>query len=346
MFKAYNRAELQFDLVHEIGHAGKNSRTFTARDHQLNADIVMKRLEKARMNDPAEFFAESAALYASSHPHVVQVHYACEDADFVYLAMPYYRQGSVKGLMAAGFLTVREVITLGAQTLSALHNIHSKGLIHFDVKPDNILLSDRREALLSDFGLARQVRGGLAGQDRLYLKMVPPEAFARDHFDRTFDIFQLGLTLYRMCNGDEVFYQQFDRFGAGAAFDRHTFRHAVANGHFPDRSRYPAHVPLKLRNVIRQCLATDPNDRYQSALEVSNELADISGRHLDWRLAPHPDRRVWTKNIEGTEFEFEVTCAGVSTLRRRSPGGAFRRIGDGCRAGVSETDVKRILGAY
>lgn len=310
MFKAYNRAELHFDLIDEIGQEGQNSRTFTARDHQLNADIVIKRVEKARMSDPQEFFVEAAALYASSHPNVVQVHYACEDAGHIYLAMPLYGRGSVKRLMGTGFLTVREIITLGAQALSALHNIHSKRLIHFDVKPDNLLLSDRGEALLSDFGLARQVIGGIAGQDKHYLKMIPPEAFVRDHFDRTFDLFQLGLTLYRMCNGDEAFYEQFNRFSPGGVFDRPGFRHAVVNGQFPDRSRYPAHIPLKLRMVIRKAMDPDSAQRHQSALELSNDLSEISGHHLDWRLELEADTRVWKKNIGGTEFEFSCNKRG------------------------------------
>jgi serine/threonine protein kinase len=346
MFKAYNRAELQFDLIDEIGQEGQNSRTFTARDHQLNADIVIKRVEKARMSDPAEFFAEAAALYASAHPNVVQVHYGCEDADHIFLAMPLYSKGSVKRLMGARFLTVREIITVGAQALSALHNIHSKRLIHFDVKPDNLLLSDRGEALLSDFGLARQVVGGIAGQDRHYLKMTPPEAYVRDHFDRTFDLFQLGLTLYRMCNGDEAFYEQFNRFSPGGIFDRDGFRHAVVNGQFPDRTRYHAHIPLKLRNVIRKAMDTDPAQRHQSALELSNDLSEISGHQLDWRLELEADARVWRKNIGGTDFEFRVTGASASTLRRRSAGGDWRRINAGCRNGINEIEVKRILGEY
>ncbi len=91
---------------------------------------------------------------SSAHPNVVQIHYACYDADRIYLAMPYYRKGSVTSLITDKYMTVREIVTVGCQVLSGLHNIHSKGLIHFDVKPDNILLSDRGEALLSDFGLA------------------------------------------------------------------------------------------------------------------------------------------------------------------------------------------------
>ena len=137
--------------------------------HQLDAEIVVKQIPKAKIASTANFFDESKALYASAHPNVVQIHYACEDTDSVYLAMPYYRKGSVTGLITGKNMTVREIVTVGCQILSGLHNIHSKGLIHFDVKPDNILLSDRQEALLSDFGLAKQMNlSGVAFQDRLY----------------------------------------------------------------------------------------------------------------------------------------------------------------------------------
>ena len=174
MFKPYNKAEVTFDLVREIGTDGQNSRTFVAADHQLNAEIVIKQIAKASLTSPVNFFDESKALYASAHPNVVQIHYACEDADSIYLAMPYYRRGSVKGLITNKHMTVREIVTVGCQMLSGLHNIHSKGLIHFDVKPDNVLLSDRGEALLSDFGLAKQMDlAGLAAQDRFYFKTIP-----------------------------------------------------------------------------------------------------------------------------------------------------------------------------
>jgi serine/threonine protein kinase len=174
MFKPYNKAEVTFDLVREIGTDGQNSRTFVAADHQLNAEIVIKQIAKATLASPTNFFDESKALYASAHPNVVQIHYACEDADSIYLAMPYYRRGSVKGLITNKHMTVREIVTVGCQMLSGLHNIHSKGLIHFDVKPDNVLLSDRGEALLSDFGLAKQMDlAGLAAQDRFYFKTIP-----------------------------------------------------------------------------------------------------------------------------------------------------------------------------
>lgn len=181
MLKPYQKAELTFDIIREIGQDGRNSRTYVTRDHQLNAEIVTKQIQKRTLNCPDEFFAESKALYASAHPNVVQIHYACFDDDHVYVAMPYYQNGSIKDLITGRHMTVREIISLGSQIIAGLHNIHSKDLVHFDVKPDNILLSPRKEALVSDFGQAKQMNySGKAPQDRHYTPMIAPEALDTD----------------------------------------------------------------------------------------------------------------------------------------------------------------------
>ena len=176
MLKPYNKANLSFDLLSEIGHEGGNSEVYIAKDHQLDAELVIKKIPKSKLSNEDEYFAESSILYLSSHPNVVPIHYACEDADYIYLAMPHYSKGSLNSLINGRFLTVREIIRYSTQFLSGLHNIHSKRLIHFDIKPDNILFSDQGEALLSDFGLAKQLTiTGVAGQDRIYGRMTPPD---------------------------------------------------------------------------------------------------------------------------------------------------------------------------
>jgi serine/threonine protein kinase len=299
-----------------------------------------------KLASTANFFDESKALYASAHPNVVQIHYACHDADNVYLAMPYYRKGSVAGLITGNHMTVREIVTAGCQVLSGLHNIHSKGLIHFDVKPGNILLSDRQEALLSDFGLAKQMNlSGVALQDRLYFKMVAPEATFGDIFDRTFDIYQFGLTLYRMCNGDESFYAQHAAYGAGAAFDRDKFKFDVRNGRFPDRKAFAPHIPSKLRSIIKQCMAPAAADRYQSAIDVANALALVDGPTLDWRLSESPDTRVWIKNENGTSYKFTVYSDGRCECLKAVGAGQPRKVSAGCKSSISETDIYRFLGS-
>lgn len=347
MLKPYQTGQVTFDLIKEIGADGRNSKTFVSRDHQLDAEIVIKKIDKKTLASPGNFFDESKALYASAHPNVVPIHYACEDVDSIYLAMPYYRKGSVKGLITDRHLSVRRIVTLGCQVLTGLHNIHSKKLIHFDVKPDNILLSEREEALLSDFGQAKQMNFvGKAAQDRHYTPMIPPEATKTDHFDVTFDIYQFGLTLYRMCNGNNAFYQQLAKYGPSNAFDRDTFRFDLHNGRFPDRKTFPPHIPAKLKTIIKTCLEPNPQDRYGSALEVSNALADISGQILDWHFVETPDTSTWIKNENGTKYELTLKLDGTSEFYKSVNGGQRRRIMEGCKQSLSHKDVQKLLGSY
>jgi serine/threonine protein kinase len=345
MLNLCNRAELDFEFVREIGQDGQNSRTYLSKDPQLNAEIVIKQVEKARLASSTSFFEESRSLYASAHQNVVQILYACYDNNHIYLAMPHYRRGSIKNSLAAQFMTVREIITAGCQVLSGLHNIHSKGLIHFDVKPDNILISDRGESLLGDFGLAKQMNfSGIAEQDMHYTKMMPPEALrGGDQFDRTFDIYQFGLTLYRMCNGNNAFYAQFNSFGTGPNFDRMAFRDAIRRGQFPNRRSFPAHIPQRLRTVVARCLEVAPADRYQSAIDVANDLADIEDSTLDWLFTDSAARRSWRKNESGTLWEFYANADESTECFKTVGTGQRRRFGQGCKGRMTERDIRTFL---
>lgn len=345
MLKPYKRAELAFEEVREIGAEGRNSRTFVVNDRQLAAEIVMKQMRKEDFDDEDGYFAEARTLYAVAHQNVVQVIYACEDEEHIYVAMPLYRNGSVKAWMGREHLTVREIVRIGCQVLSGLHNIHAKGLIHFDIKPDNILLSDRREALLSDFGLARHMNEeGLAEIDQFYTPMVPPDA-VEDDVDLRYDIYQFGLTLYRMANGDADFARQFRQFIVGGAFDRDAFYDAVAAGRFPDRSNgaFPHHIPAKLRTVIKTCLEPEPAQRYGSALQVANTLADVE-QCLDWRFSQADGNDLWIKEEQGRHITITRHPDGSTTCLRVVNGGRPSRVRNACLpAGSTKRDVERIL---
>jgi len=347
MLSPYSLAQVEFKLEDEIGSEGKNSQVFTAHDPQLNAKLVIKKIQKAKVANPKEYFAESNILYGGAHTNVVPIHYACQDDDHIYLAMPYFQNGSLKKLLQARMLTIREIITLSTQFLSGLHHIHSKGLIHFDIKPDNILISERGEAVLSDFGLAKQVDySGKAGQDRHYRNMVPPEAFGTDHFCHRFDIYQAGLTMYRMCVGDDEFYRQYGLYSVKGALDKHLFRHAVVNAQFPDRTAYPEHIPSRLKKTIKGCLETDPAKRFSSAIEIVNELASVDGELLDWVYTPMADGKIWTKSLGGKTYTLSVKDDGSSQATRKVGENDARRITDFCKAAITPAEIRRFLGDY
>jgi serine/threonine protein kinase len=348
MLNTTRTAELSFHINNEIGYEGKNSTVFTATDLQLAAEIVVKKMLKSDFTDIDEYFTESSLLHLSNHPNVVPIYYACQDNEHVYLAMPYFKNGSLKKRMQEHPLSNRETIVWSTQVLSGLHNIHSKNLIHFDVKPDNILFSDRGEALLSDFGLTKQTSySGIAQQDRIYGKMVPPEAFNSPNFNNQFDIYQFGLTLHRMCVGDASFYAEYASFIEGGSLNRHRFRHAVVNGQFPTKNAYPEHIPQSLINTIKKCLEIDLNNRYSSAIDVVNDLASIDGELLDWRLSYQGDSRKWTKNVpDGRQFELTIEKDGSSLARKTSTAGNTQRITEYCKPQLTRADIKRFLRRY
>lgn len=343
LLSPFTTAQVSFEFKQEIGHDGKNSTAFVAHDKQLDAEVAIKKVLKTSL-DVDLFFHEAKTLYLSSHPNVVPIHYACQDADHIYLAMPYYRLGSLKQLMKGRFLTVREIVKFGCNIASGLHNIHSKGLIHFDVKPDNVLLSERLEGVLADFGLCRPMDyTGAAEQDRLYSKMVPPEAFTQHKHDVAFDIYQFGMTLYRMCNGDAEFYRQYEAFGKGAAFDRHAFKHALTSGQFPDRSIFPEHIPARLRRAIKGCLNPEIANRHKAVIDVANELGQVDER-LDWQYYETDGTRDWVlRRPGGMEYRILVQADGSSLATRGKVGGKLSKISTHTKAVIISTEIQDFL---
>ncbi|AJE99139.1 serine/threonine-protein kinase [Pandoraea apista] len=340
----YNKAEVSFQLIEEIGGEGANSKTYIAHDSQLDARIVVKKVGKASLTSVDEYFDESRTLYLSDHANVVEVYYACQDSDHIYIAMPYYQRGSLNKLIDSRFLTVREIVTFGCQVAAGLHNIHSKGLVHFDVKPDNILLSDRGEALISDFGLSKRIgTTGTAEQDRLYFKMCPPEAYKTQEHDTRFDVYQLGLTLYRMCVGNAEFYRQHSSYGdSPQTFDRQSFKVAVRNGQFPDRGKFPEHIPARLRNVIKGCLEPDLDNRTRAAVDVANELALVDEK-LDWKYTVSESGREWVRNSDTMEYRILVKSDGSSYARKGKIDGALSRITAYCQSSITSASLKKFL---
>jgi serine/threonine protein kinase len=344
MLRPLNKAEVEFELLQNIGHEGCNSTVHKAFDRQLGAEIVVKQVPKADFVAVSNFFEESRILYLSSHPNVVQIHYACQDDDSIYIAMPLYANGSLNRLLEKRFLTVREIVVHGCQVASALHHIHSKRLIHFDVKPDNILLSDRGEALLSDFGLSRRMTdSGTAQQDKAYMKMVPPEATEAMEHACTYDLYQLGLTLYRMCNGNAAFHQQFNRYLIGEQFERERFLADVRNGAFPCRNTFLEHIPTRIKRVIKQCLEPDPTKRFQAAIEVANELAQIDDS-LDWHYEVLQQGRKWTHKGSEKQIELIIDNQGVASAKKTIlSSNRASRITAFCKDNLSAAELKQFF---
>jgi serine/threonine protein kinase len=311
--------KLTFTKKKDIGAEGRNSEVFIAEDIQLATDVVVKAIDKKEFTDSNDYFTEAKILYASKHPNIVEINYACEDDTNVYLSMPYYKNGSINSLLNQRFLTVKEIITYGLEFLSGLHYIHTKGLLHFDIKPTNILISDSNTALLTDFGLAKYVNSyGFATPDKLYPPHAAPEAYTTGTFDVYFDIFHCGLTLYRMCNGNKDFYNQ---LGTATEAD-------VQSGTFPNRTQFLPHIPKALQNVIKRALEVNPTDRYDTVLEMLNELSKID-KNLKWLYTEDDAQGTYVWQIDE-----EKTVKSISVVEQN---GSFAIEGKQLSKGTGKT---------
>lgn len=291
------KVRLDFDEIEEIGQEGRNSKVFLAHDNQLDGEIVIKEITKQSGISYDEYFKEARLLYAHNHNNIVKVNYACEDDDNIYIAMPYYKNGSLKKQISKGkCLTTREAIRYSIQFLSGLNHIHSRGLIHYDIKPDNIMISNSNEAMLADFGLVLYTNpDGFANQEYFYTLHASPEMLLPDVKQTILsDIYQAGITMYRMVNGNDLFYTQ-------QPSSAKEFADKVFKGIFPDRKLYLPHVPAKLRKIIKKCLDPIPSKRYSNALEIINALASID-ENMDLKYSKLPEAEVWTTQKNNWDY--------------------------------------------
>ncbi|HDV2586035.1 TPA: protein kinase, partial [Escherichia coli] len=194
------------------------------------------------------------------------------------------------------------------------------------IKPNNILISNRDEALLSDFGLSKLINNnGRATPDTGYFFHIPPEYFTLTaaQFNLTYDIYQAGLTIYRMCVGHIAFENERSQY-----LTEDQLKNAICDGTFPSKN-YPSHIPKKLKSIVNRCLEIDPNDRYQSTLDVLNDLSDISDGALDWRYqtVTSANQHEWHKVDKDVIVSIVFDASTASTTGKRIyPDNSVRRV--------------------
>jgi len=319
-------ADVEFDLLRDIGEDGKHSDAYVIHDHQLETELVAKQMSTSDFSSPNEYFGEARKLEDASHPNVVPVRYAGVDSDndHVYVVMPLYEEGSLQERMDEleaqnELLSIRDVVRFGLQFLTGLARIHALDLVHFDIKPSNVLLDDSGMAVLADFGLAKYLDPfGAVRQPKAYMLHYAPERFQHMKFTPEIDIYEAGVTLYRMTNGDRWFKNQATKYTDPANPELSDLRQPIKGGDFPDRSAYLPHVPNRLRTVINKALEVDPDDRFRTVREMMNELGRVK-QYLDWEVEYDPNNQYY----RGVLHEHDRPTPRTRSITVESTGNAF-----------------------
>ncbi len=254
-----------------------------ARDERLDRDVAVKvlRADLARDGTFVGRFRREARLAAGlSHPNVVAVFDVGEDAGDLFLVMEHVPGVTLRQhLQRHGPLRLREALTILAQVLQALDVAHRAGLVHRDVKPENVLLRDDGTVKVADFGLARAVSSttttGYSGVLLGTVAYLAPEQVDRGPVDARSDLYAAGLVLYEMLTGQQAF--------CGDTPLHVAYQHV--HGSVPDVSERIASVPAQVTRIVAKASARHPGDRFQTAAELLSQvrhlLAQLPAEALD-----------------------------------------------------------------
>lgn len=228
--------------------------------------VALKILPRHYSQDPAfrERFQQEAQIIARfQHPHILPVFDYGEQDGYAYLAMPLIAGGNLAGRLHGAPLDLRQVRAITAQIGDALDYAHTYGVIHRDVKPSNILIDERGNALLADFGIAKMV-GDVAnltgtGQTVGTPAYMSPEQIKGEELDGRSDIYSLGIVLYEMVTGRTPFRAE----TPPALYVKHLL------DPLPPPSALQPSLPEAVEKVILKSLAKDREERYTSAAEMA-----------------------------------------------------------------------------
>jgi serine/threonine protein kinase len=275
-----------YQVVGRLG-AGAMGEVYRARDTRLERDVALKILPAEFAQNPdrrRRFELESRAASALNHPNIVSVYDAGEEQGVSYIVSELVDGESLRDLIGRGPLPIRKALELAAQLADGLAAAHAAGVVHRDMKPENVMLTRDGRVKILDFGLARYQpvaapAEGTATMTQAGMIMgtvgyMSPEQVTGTPADARSDIFSLGIVIYEMLTGK-------------TAFECATSVETMSAILRTDPPELPAAVPLPLRQIVQHCLEKEPAHRFQSAKDLAFSLHAYSGGHTS-TIAPAP----------------------------------------------------------
>ena len=271
-----------YEIIDAVG-AGGMGVVYRARDARLNRDVAVKILPTAFARDPdrmRRFQQEAQAVAALNHPNILAIHDFGEHEGSPYLVTEFLEGETLRIRLGAGPLPIRKATEYAEQIVRGLAAAHEKGIIHRDMKPENIFVTRDGRVKILDFGLAKLVHqegaqaadaATLASQTEAgvvlgtvgYMSPEQVKGLAADHRS---DLFSFGATLYEMMSGKRAFRGEtsVETMSAILKEDPQEFAEGTRT------------VPLGLDRIVRHCLEKNPEERFQSARDIAFALSGLS----------------------------------------------------------------------
>ena len=261
------RTVSHYKILEKLGEGGMGV-VYKAHDTKLDRIVALKFLPHYVTSDPAEkerFTHEARAASALVHSNVAVVFEINEQDDQMFIAMEYVEGQTLKKLIEKEPLAVKKVLDVAIQVCDGLAAAHEKGIVHRDIKSENIMITAKGQPKITDFGLAK-VKGATkltkAGSTVGTAAYMSPEQARGEEVDHRSDIFSFGVVLYEMLTGNLPF-----------KGEHHTaLLYSIINEEPQPLARFNNQVTAEIEHVVGKALEKDRDDRYQHADEM---LADL-----------------------------------------------------------------------
>ena len=256
-----------YRILEKLGEGGMGI-VYKAHDDRLDRIVALKFLPKgleAHEQERARFLQEAKAASALNHPHICAIHALGEHENQEFIDMEFVDGVTLREKVGSGQPPVSEVISYAIQTGEALEEAHSKGIVHRDVKPENIMVNSKNQIKVMDFGLAK-LKGSLkltrTSSTVGTLAYMAPEQLQGGEVDARSDIFSFGIVLYEMLSGHPPFRGEHEA----------ALMYSILNEEPTPIGRYRPDIPAELQHVLGRAIEKDPEERYQSVHEMLIEL--------------------------------------------------------------------------
>lgn len=273
----------RYEILETLGR-GATSRVDKARDTIIGRTVALKSfLEGFGKNSEQRFLQEAQTIGRLSHSSIAQLYDVNTDSSgSAFLVMEYVSGKNLGQMLAESPIAFGTAAVWAADLASALDYAHRAGIIHGDVKPSNIRVTEDGKVKLVDFGVAR-FSSQISGSDRVLgtPAYLSPEQIEGKKQDGRSDLFSLGIVLYEMITGVRPFAG--DSLGDVCA-------EILADHPIPPSKINPA-IPAAFDRILARCLARNPNDRYPSGNDLARALYLVA--RCGSRLTPQPKRAYW-----------------------------------------------------
>ena len=289
----------RYEVLEKVGNGGMAT-VYRAKDHVLNRYAAIKVLKDEFTTDSEfikKFNAEAQAAASLTHPNIVQIYDVCNEDNLYYIVMELIQGKTLKEIINdEGRLPWKWSVNIAIQIASALEIAHKNNIVHRDIKPHNIIITEEGTAKVTDFGIAKAVTNSTItafGTTIGSVHYFSPEHARGGYTDAKSDIYSLGIVMYEMLTGRVPF----DADTPVSVALKQVQEEPV------DPITYNESIPISVNRIILKAMQKDPNQRYQNATDM---ITDLEIQEL--MVANKTANQLCEAAIEAGGFDNVSTC--------------------------------------